>query len=128
MTLAIDREAIIKIVYGGKLGWIPNDTHMAPYGEDFLKKKAIRDVAKAKSLLAAAGYADGIKLPTLYYSRYYPEIDRIFQVAAESVKEAGITGNRPHLPGRRGIGQGSRHHHAHRRAAVVGLPEMACRR
>ena len=91
LTLAIDREAIIKIVYGGNMGWIPNDTHMAPYGEDFLEKKVIRDVAKAKSLLAAAGYADGIKLPTLYYAGYYPEIDRIFQVAAESVKEAGIT-------------------------------------
>ena len=41
--------------------------------------------------MAEAGYPGGIKLPTLYYSSYYPEIDRIFQVASESVKDAGIT-------------------------------------
>ena len=91
LTLAVDREAIIKIVYGGDMGWIPNDTHMAPYNEDFLPRKVIRDVAKAKKLLAEAGYPNGIKLPTLYYAAYEPEYDRVFQVASESVKEAGIT-------------------------------------
>ena len=29
LTLAIDRQKIIDIVYGGKSAWIPNDTHMA---------------------------------------------------------------------------------------------------
>ena len=91
LTLAVDRDAIIRIVYDGVTGWVPNDTHMAPYNEDFLPRKVVRDVAKAKKLLAEAGYPNGIKLPTLYYSSYYPEIDRIFQVASESVKDAGIT-------------------------------------
>ena len=91
LTLAIDREAILRIVYGGKYGWTPNDTHMAAFNEDFLAKKVIRDIAQAKRLLAEAGYPGGIKLPTLYYSSYYPEIDRVFQVASESVKDAGIT-------------------------------------
>ncbi len=90
LTLAIDRDAILRIVYGSKLGWMPNDTHMAAFNDDFLPKPVTRDVAKAKRLLAEAGYPGGITLPTLYYSSYYPEIDRVFQVAAESVKEAGI--------------------------------------
>jgi peptide/nickel transport system substrate-binding protein len=91
LTLAIDREAILRIVYGGKTGWIANDTHMAAFNEDFLPKKVVRDVQKAKRLLAEAGYPNGITLPTLYYSSYYPEIERVFQIASESVKAAGIT-------------------------------------
>jgi len=91
LTLAIDRQKIIDIVYGGKSAWITNDTHMADFNEDFLARSVVRDVAKAKQLLAEAGHAGGITLPTLYYSNYYPEIDRVFQVMSESVKEAGIT-------------------------------------
>ena len=91
LTLAIDRQKIIDIVYGGKYAWVPNDTHMADFNEDFLARDVVRDVAKAKKLLAEAGHANGVTLPTLYYSNYYPEIDRVFQVMSESVKEAGIT-------------------------------------
>lgn len=91
LSLALDRDAIVRIVYAGKFGWVSNDTHMANVGGDFLPKDGVRDVAKAKKLLAEAGYAGGITLPTFYYSTYYPEIGRVFQVASESVKEAGIT-------------------------------------
>jgi len=91
LTLALDREAIIRIVYGGKTGWASNDTHMAPFNEDFLKKSEPRDIPKAKKLLAEAGYKNGITLPTFYYAPYVPEITRVLSVAAESVKEAGIT-------------------------------------
>lgn len=91
LTLAIDRQKIIDIVYGGKSAWITNDTHMANFNADFLPKDVARDVKKAKKLLAEAGHPNGITLPTLYYSSYYPEIDRVFQVLSESVKDAGIT-------------------------------------
>ena len=91
LTLAVDRQKIIDIVYGGKYAWVTNDTHMADFNADFLARDPVRDVAKAKQLLAEAGHANGITLPTLYYSSYYPEIDRVFQVMSESVKEAGIT-------------------------------------
>jgi peptide/nickel transport system substrate-binding protein len=91
LTLAIDRQKIIDIVYGGKTAWIPNDSHMADFNADFLARDVVRDVAKAKRLLAEAGHPNGITLPTLYYSNYYPEIDRVFQVMSESVKDAGIT-------------------------------------
>jgi peptide/nickel transport system substrate-binding protein len=91
LSLALDREAVIRIVFGGKAGWVSNDSHMAATNEDFLPKKPIRDVQKAKQLLAEAGYPDGITLPTFYYAPYFPEITRVLSVAAESVKAAGIT-------------------------------------
>jgi peptide/nickel transport system substrate-binding protein len=91
LTLAINREAIIRIVYAGKAGWLPNDTHMTSVNEDFLAKTPLRDVAKAKQLLAEAGHPNGIKLPTLYFAPMFTEVARVFQVVSESVKEAGIT-------------------------------------
>ncbi len=91
LSLALDREAIIRIVYGGKTGWISNDSHMAPMNDDFLPKTVERDIEKARQLLAEAGYPDGITLPTFYYAPYFPEMSRVFAVASESVKEAGIT-------------------------------------
>jgi peptide/nickel transport system substrate-binding protein len=48
-------------------------------------------LAKAKRLLAEAGYPNGITLPTLYYSPQLPEVPRYFQVLQQSVKEAGFT-------------------------------------
>lgn len=89
LSLALDREKIIKIAYGG-YGWASNDSHMHAASPDFLPRSPLRDVAKAKQLLAEAGHPDGITLPTFHYAPYTPELGRVFQVAAESVKEAGI--------------------------------------
>lgn len=90
LSLALDREAIVKIAYSG-YGWVSNDSHMHAASPDFLARNPIRDVAKAKKLLAEAGYPNGITLPTFHYAPYTPELGRVFQVAAESVKAAGIT-------------------------------------
>lgn len=90
LSLALDRNSIVKIAYGG-FGWASNDTHMHAASPDFLPLEPLRDVEKAKQLLAEAGYPDGITLPTFHYAPYTPELGRVFQVAAESVKEAGIT-------------------------------------
>jgi peptide/nickel transport system substrate-binding protein len=48
-------------------------------------------VARAKKLLAEAGYPNGITLPTFYFTASWPEFPRVFQVVAQTVKEAGIT-------------------------------------
>lgn len=90
LSLALDREAIVAIAYGG-MGWASNDSHMHAASPDFLPLDPIRDVEQAKALLAQAGYPDGITLPTFHYAPYTPELGRVFQVASESVKEAGIT-------------------------------------
>lgn len=90
LALAIDREKIVRIVYGTKGGWVGNDSHLTPSNAAFVPRTVKRDVAKAKALLAAAGHPNGITLPTFYFSATWPEIPRIFQVLSESVKEAGI--------------------------------------
>lgn len=91
LAFAIDRERVEKIVYGKRAGWVGNDSHLAPVNSAFLPRKVKRDVAKAKALLAEAGYPKGITLPIFYFAASWPEIPRVFQVIAETVKEAGIT-------------------------------------
>ena len=91
LALAIDREKVMRIVYGGpKTGWIGNDSHLTPANLAFLPGPK-RDVARAKKLLAEAGHPNGITLPTFYFTASWPEIPRVFQVVAQTVKEAGIT-------------------------------------
>lgn len=90
LALAIDREKVMRIVYG-KSGWIGNDSHLTPANAAFLPRPVKRDVARARKLLAEAGYPNGITLPTFYFTTTWPEVPRVFQVVAETVKEAGIT-------------------------------------
>jgi len=91
LALAIDREKIVRIVYGKNAGWVGNDSHLTPANASFTPLPRIHDVARARALLAEAGHPNGITLPTFYFAATWPEVPRIFQVLAESVKEAGIT-------------------------------------
>ena len=90
-ALAIDREAIVRIAYGGRNGWVGNDSHLVVTDPAFVPRRSGRDVSAARKLLAEAGFPNGITLPTLYYSPQLPEVPRYFQVLQQSVKEAGIT-------------------------------------
>ncbi len=90
LSLAIDREKVMKIVYGGTTGWIGNDSHLTTANLSFVPFPG-RNVALAKKLLAEAGFPNGITLPTFYFTASWPEIPRVFQVIAQTVKEAGIT-------------------------------------
>lgn len=91
LALAIDREAIVRVVYGQSAGWVGNDSHLVAADDNFSARQVKRDVARAKKLLAEAGYPNGITLPTLYYAPQWPEMARYFQVLQQTVKEAGIT-------------------------------------
>ena len=91
LALAIDREAIVRIAYGSKLGWVGNDSHLVATDPAFVPRPVKRDVAQARKLLADAGYPNGITLPTLYFSPQLPEVPNYFQVLQQTVKEAGIT-------------------------------------
>ncbi len=92
LSLAIDREGLVRIVYGGtRWGWVGNDSHLAAADPMFVARDRARDLAEARRLLAEAGHAQGITLPTLYYAPQWPEMARYFQFIQESVREAGIT-------------------------------------
>ena len=88
LSLALDRDAIVRIVYAGKFGWVSNDTHMANVGGDFLPKDGVRDVAKAKKLLAEAGYGGGLTLKVMVDRQVPPRIENVI---AASLGSIGIT-------------------------------------
>jgi peptide/nickel transport system substrate-binding protein len=85
---AIDRKAIIDGAMFGQ--GTPIGTHFAPHHPAYVDNvnKYPRDVAKAKALLAEAGYPDGfkatIKLPPPTYAR------RGGEIVAASLREIGI--------------------------------------
>lgn len=91
---AVDREAIVRLVYGPQNGWVGNDTHLVAADPNFLPRPALpraQAVARARALLAEAGHPNGINLGTLYWGPQTPEAGRYFQVLQETVREAGIT-------------------------------------
>ncbi len=90
-AFAIDREAIVRIAYGGKYGWVGNDSHLMVTDPSFVARPGGRDLVKAKALLAEAGHPNGLNLGTLYWSPQLPEAGRYFQVLQQSVKDAGFT-------------------------------------
>ena len=90
-ALAIDREAIVRVAYGGQYGSVLNDSHLMAVDPAFVPMPKIHDVAQARALLAEAGYPDGIDLGTLYWSPQLPDAAIYFQALQQSVREAGIT-------------------------------------
>ncbi|SEB03898.1 ABC transporter substrate-binding protein [Rubrimonas cliftonensis] len=90
MSFAIDRPAINRIVYGDPEGWTGNDTHMTGVNREFLPRAVERDVARARALLAEAGYPDGVDLPAMYFCPSFPEEPRVYPIVTESLAEAGI--------------------------------------
>ncbi|HET6522163.1 MAG TPA: ABC transporter substrate-binding protein [Geminicoccaceae bacterium] len=87
---ALDRELMMEAATGG-FGSLGND-HPVPPGSPFYDKaqpQRVRDVAKAKELLAEAGYPDGIDI-TFYTSTARPGLEEAAVVAQQTLAEAGI--------------------------------------
>jgi peptide/nickel transport system substrate-binding protein len=89
IQLATDTEALLKIGYRG-LGHPGEFHHVAPVHPEYFKLPPIkRDVAKAKQLLAEAGYPNGIDM--VMHCRTDPDwFSATAQAAIEQWKEAGI--------------------------------------
>ncbi|MGP3534130.1 ABC transporter substrate-binding protein [Microbacterium sp. RD1] len=90
LSHAIDREAIAQAVYGdlGSALVQPNTPGSDGFVED-LEEAYPYDVEKAKSLLAEAGYPDGIDIG-LIYPNYQPDNAKVMQAAAQQLEQAGI--------------------------------------
>ena len=90
VALAVDRSEIKKVAY---LGTGEDGVEEVPTGSSWYDDSNIfadkQDIAKAKSLLASAGYADGLKVEYLGLSQY-PELLKTGQVLREQLKQIGI--------------------------------------
>ncbi len=89
LKAATDRSAILAAAFEG-LGVTGRDTPIGPgYGEFYLDvPEPARDVAKAKQLLADAGYPDGLKI-TLVTQQISP-VPAIATIWKEQLAEAGV--------------------------------------
>ena len=92
LCYAIDKQGIINMAFNGY--GIPLGTSMFPsfakYYDDSLTDYYPHDVAKAKELLAQAGYPNGFEMTITVPSNYQPHVDTA-QVIVEQLKEVGIT-------------------------------------
>jgi peptide/nickel transport system substrate-binding protein len=91
LNYAIDKQAIIDLVAGGKGTVIGSNMFhgFAKYYED-LSKQYPYDVSKAKELLAEAGYANGLEFTITVPSNYQFHVDTA-QVIVEQLKQVGVT-------------------------------------
>src|SRR5436190_5272533 len=89
MALTLDRPAIVKALFQG-FADVGNDSPFAPVypstNTSIPQRKL--DIAKAKSLLAAAGHGSGFS--TQLVTENFVEIPQYAQIVAQSAKEIGV--------------------------------------
>jgi peptide/nickel transport system substrate-binding protein len=92
MKLSIDRQAMVDTVLLG-FGEVGNDNPV-PLSSPFAYQKEApqRDIAKAKALLAEAGYPNGLDID-LYTAEAIPGMTKEAQVFKEMAADAGIRVN-----------------------------------
>jgi peptide/nickel transport system substrate-binding protein len=89
VALTLDRPAIVKALFQGYAD-VGNDSPFAPVYPSTNTSVAQRtkDIAKAKSLLAAAGHGSGFS--TQLVTENFVEIPQYAQIVAQSAKEIGV--------------------------------------
>ncbi len=93
IALAIDRDKINSVVFDGTAKPGSTANPVVKYGLPISElPNYTRDIVKAKSLLASAGYKNGITLNFIYPNRA-PFTAALFEVIKSSLAEAGITAN-----------------------------------
>jgi len=89
IALTLDRPAIVKALFKG-FADVGNDSPFAPVypsTNTTVPQRAL-DIAKAKSLLAAAGHASGFSAQLV--TEQFVEIPQYAQIIAESAKQIGV--------------------------------------
>ncbi len=92
LCYAVDKQGIIDLAFDGYGSPIGSSMYPAfgKYFDESLTNYYTKDVEKAKSLLADAGYPNGFEMTITVPSNYQPHIDTA-QVLAEQLKEIGVT-------------------------------------
>jgi len=89
LKLVIDRDEMVKTALLG-FGFSGNDNPIPPTSPDSYRTTIIpRDITKAKSLLADAGYRDGITVD-LHIADAYPGTMAMGQIYQQMASEAGV--------------------------------------
>jgi peptide/nickel transport system substrate-binding protein len=90
VVLAADNQKILELGYRG-LGMAAGNHHVAPFHPEYFKLPPVkRDVAKAKALLAEAGYKDGIDLSLVLGNTQGRWEQDCAQILQQQLAEAGI--------------------------------------
>ena len=92
LCYAVDKQGIIDLAfdgYGSPIGYSMYPA-FGKYFDESLTNYYTKDVEKAKSLLADAGYPNGFEMTITVPSNYQPHIDTA-QVLVEQLKEIGVT-------------------------------------
>ena len=89
IALTLDRPAIVKALFQG-FADVGNDSPFAPVypSTNTSVPQRAQDIAKAKSLLAAAGHGSGFS--TQLVTENFVEIPQYAQIIAQSAKEIGV--------------------------------------
>jgi peptide/nickel transport system substrate-binding protein len=89
MALTLNRPAIVKALFQG-FADVGNDSPFAPVypSTNTSVPQRVQDIAKAKSLLAAAGHGSGFS--TQLVTENFVEIPQYAQIIAQSAKEIGV--------------------------------------
>ena len=92
LCYAVDKQGIIDLAFDGYGSPIGSSMYPAfgKYFDESLTNYYTKDVEKAKSLLADAGYPNGFEMTITVTSNYQPHIDTA-QVLVEQLKEIGVT-------------------------------------
>ena len=92
LCYAVDKQGIIDLAFNGYGSPIGSSMYPAfgKYFDESLTNYYTKDVEKAKSLLADAGYPNGFEMTITVPSNYQPHIDTA-QVLVEQLKEIGVT-------------------------------------
>ena len=90
LNLAIDRQAIVDSLYGGKTE-VPRGWQMDVFGDMYLadRPKSEYDLAQAKALLQEAGY-DGEEIVYRSQQGYYTNQGQTAQILVSMWKQAGL--------------------------------------
>ena len=92
LCYAVDKQSIIDLAFDGYGSPIGSSMYPAfgKYFDESLTNYYTKDVEKAKSLLADAGYPNGFEMTITVPSNYQPHVDTA-QVLVEQLKEIGVT-------------------------------------
>jgi peptide/nickel transport system substrate-binding protein/oligopeptide transport system substrate-binding protein len=88
LNYATDAKSILEGIVSGRGNLAAGVIPPSLAGGDSTRKGYVRDVAKAKQLLAAAGYANGIDIEL--WSSQTPPFPRIAETVQANLKDAGI--------------------------------------